>query len=219
MSVTKLRIKRVETPHDKFSVFLILGKYDRFAEPVTAVDFDTTLHQVLQNCINRSFIEHKFVQCCRGDKIGNIAILGKIVLITLLVLIGKIIVGDTFFKKFCLYFIIIIRHKHMIGMYSRFVIIGISRNTILDFKEIICVAVNISFRCSCQTDHDRIKILKDSTIFLKNAPVALVRDNKIEVCRRKQRHAVLCLCAVNNIEYCGISRKHYTGISVVLVTA
>ena len=107
----------------------------------------------------------------------------------------------------------------MIGMYCRFVIVGIGRHTVLYLKEIVGVAVNIGFRCRCQTDHDRIEIFKDRTIFLENAPVTLIRNNQVEVCRRKQRHSVLCLCAVNSIEYRGVSRKHDTGISVVLVTA
>ena len=107
----------------------------------------------------------------------------------------------------------------MICIDRRFVIVGIGRHTVLDLKEIIGIAVNIGFWCCCQTDHDRIEILKDRTIFFENASVALVSDDKVKVCRREQRHAVLCFCAVDRIQYGGICREHDTGISIVLVTA
>ena len=183
------------------------------------MNFDTTLHQVLQDGIYRCFVKHELVELCRGNKVGNIAVLSKIVLIAFLILIGEIVIGDTFLKEFRLDLIVIVRHKHMICIDRRFVIVGIGRHTVLDLKEIIGIAVNIGFRCCCQTDHDRIEILKDRTIFLENASVALVSDDKVKVCRREQRYAVLCFCAVDRIQYRRICREHDPSISVVLVTA
>ena len=213
------RIELVKTLYDELSVFLVLSEDDRLSEPVTAVDFDTTLHQVLQDGIYRCFVKHELVERSRGDKVGNIAVLSKIVLIAFLILIGEIVIGDTFLKELCLDLIVIVRHKHMICIDRRFVIVGIGRHTVLDLKEIIGVAVNIGFRCCCQTDHYRIEILKDRTIFLENASVALVSDDKVKVCRREQRYAVPCFCAVDRIQYRRICREHDTGISIVLITA
>ena len=49
--------------------------------------------------------------------------------------------------------------------------------------------------------------------------MALVRDNEIEMRRRKQRHAVLGLGAVDGVQDRGVGREHNPGIPVVLVAA
>ena len=90
-------------------MFLVLSENDRLSEPVTAVDFDTTLHQVLQDGIYRCFVKHELVELCRGDKVGDIAVLSKIVLIAFLILIGEIVIGNTFLKELCLDLIVIVR--------------------------------------------------------------------------------------------------------------
>ena len=59
-----------------------------------------------------------------------------------------------------------------------------------------------------QTHQNGIEIIKNGAVFLENAAVALVHDDKVKVGGRKQRHAVLGLGVVDGVEHGGISGKH-----------
>ena len=71
----------------------------------------------------------------------------------------------------------------MIGINSGFIIISIGRHAIFHFKKVICIAVDFRlWRCS-QSDHDRIEIFENRTIFLENTSVAFVCDNEVKMSR------------------------------------
>ena len=186
-------------------MILVLGENNTLSEPVSAVNFNASLHQILQNGIYCFLVEHKLIESRRRNKVRYIAVFGKIIFITLPVFFGKVVISDALFKESGLDFIIVIRNEYMIGIYSSFVIIGIGRHTIFNFKEVIGIAVNIHFRCSRQSNHNRIEVFKYSTVLFENTSVAFIRDYKIKMSRRKQRYSVLCLCAVYCIQYSRIS--------------
>ena len=214
-----LRIELIKALHDILGMIFILSKNNSFAQSVTALDLDSSLHKVLQYSIHCLFIEYELIQLSRWDKIRNISVLSEVVLIAFLILGRKIIVCYTFFKELGLDFIVIVWHKNMIGIYRRFVVVGIGRHTVLNFKEVVCIAVNVHFGSCSKSYHNSIEILEYGTVLFEDTSVTLVGDYKVEVCRRKQWHTVLGLGIVYGVKYRGISREHDTGVPVVLVAA
>ena len=96
----------------------------------------------------------------------------------------------------------------MVGVDRRVVIVGVGGDAVLHLEKVVGVAVHIGFRGGGQTHQNRIEIIKNSAVFLENAAVALVHDDKVKMRRGKQRHAVLGLGVVDGVEHGGIGRKH-----------
>ena len=96
----------------------------------------------------------------------------------------------------------------MVGVDRRIVIVGVGGDAVFHLEKVVGVAVYIGFRGGGQTHQNRIEIIKNGAVFLENAAVALVHDDKVKVGGRKQRHAVLGLGVVNGVEHGGIGGKH-----------
>ena len=96
----------------------------------------------------------------------------------------------------------------MVGVDRRVVIVGVGGDAVFHLEKIVGVAVHIGFRGGGQTHQNRIEIIKNSAVFLENAAVALVHDDKVKVGGRKQRHAVFGLGVVDGVEHSGIGGKH-----------
>ena len=107
----------------------------------------------------------------------------------------------------------------MILIYCRLVVVCIGGNAMLHLEEIIGVAIDIRFRGSCQTDHDRIKVFKDSTVLFENAAVAFVDDNEVKMCRGKHSLPIFCLYIVDSIQHCRVCGKYDSRATVVFIGA
>ena len=115
---------------------------------------------------------------------------------------------DALFCEFRLDLVVVVRHQHMVGVDRRIVIVGVGGDAVLHLEKVVGVAVYIGFRGGGQTHQNRIEIIKNGAVFLENAAVALVHDDKVKVGGRKQRHAVFGLGVVDGVEHGGIGGKH-----------
>ena len=156
---------------------------------------------------------------CRRNEVWQEAILNEIILISFLVFIGKIVVGDALLQKLSFDFVVIIRNEHMILVYCCLVVIRIGGDAVLHFKEIVGVAIHIRFGSCGQTYHDCIEIFEDGTIFFENAAVAFVDDNKVKVRRGKQALPALRLCIIDCIQHCRVGGKNDSGAAIILIGA
>ena len=96
----------------------------------------------------------------------------------------------------------------MVGVDRRVVIVGVGGDAMFHLEKVVGVAVYIGFRGGGQAHQNRIEIIKNGAVFLENAAVALVHDDKVKVGGRKQRHAVFGLGVVDGVEHGGIGGKH-----------
>ena len=96
----------------------------------------------------------------------------------------------------------------MVGVDRRVVIVSVGGDAVLHLEKVVGVAVYIGFRGGGQTHQNGIEIIKNGAVFLENAAVALVHDDKVKVGGRKQRHAVFGLGVVDGVEHGGIGGKH-----------
>ena len=96
----------------------------------------------------------------------------------------------------------------MVGVDRRVVIVGVGGDAVFHLEKVVGVAVHIGFRGGGQAHQNRIEIIKNGAVFLENAAVALVHDDKVKMRRGKQRHAVLGLGVVDGVEHGGIGGKH-----------
>ena len=104
----------------------------------------------------------------------------------------------------------------MVGVNGRVIIVGVGGDAVLHLEKVVGVAIYIGFRGGGQAHQNRIEIIKNSAVFLENAAVALVHDDKVKVGGRKQRHAVLGLGVVDGVEHGGIGGKHNARGLIVL---
>ena len=96
----------------------------------------------------------------------------------------------------------------MVGVDGGIVIVGVGGDAVLHLEKVVGVAIHVGFRGGGQTHQNRVEIVKNSAVFLENAAVALVHDDKVKMRRGKQRHAVFGLGVVDGIEHGGIGGKH-----------
>ena len=75
---------------------LVLGENDGFTQSDTASNTDAALHQILKHRVNGCLVENEFVQLCRRNEVGHQTVFNKVLFIPFLVLIGKVVVCDTF---------------------------------------------------------------------------------------------------------------------------
>ena len=214
-SIIHIRVQFSKALYDELRMPLVLRKDDRFTQPVTAVRFDPTLHQILQYQIHGLLIKNKIIQCCRRNKVRNETVLYKIILVAFLIRLGQIIVGDAFVQKLGLHFIVVIWYQHMILIYCSLIIVRIGRYTVLYLKEIIGIMIHLHLWRSRQPHQHRIKVFKDRAILLKDRPVCLIQDDQIKVCRRIQRKSILRPYGIDGIQHGRIGRKYNTCIPVI----
>ena len=204
----QLRIQLAKPLPDELRMALVLGKDDGLADAVAARRLDAPFHQVLQNGVHGVGVEDELVQFFGRDKAGQGVVLGKIVLVAGFVLRRKLVVVDALFQKLGLDLIVVIGHQNMVCINGSVIIVGVGRDAVLHLEKVVGVAVYIGFRGGGQTHQNRIEIIKNGAVFLENAAVALVHDDKVKVGRGKQRHAVLGLGVVDGVEHGGIGGKH-----------
>ena len=214
-AVILIRIQLVKALYNEVRMPFILCKNDRLAQPVTAVRFDPTLHQILQHLIHRLLIKDKVIQRRRRNKVRNETVLYKIILVAFLIRLRQIIVGDAFVQKLGLHFIVVIWYQHMILIYCSLIIVRIGRYTVLYLKEIIGIMIHLHLWRSRQPHQHRIKVFKDRAILLKDRPVCLIQDDQIKVCRRIQRKSILRPYGIDGIQHGRIGRKYNTCIPVI----
>ena len=58
-----------------------------------------------------------------------------------------------------------------------FIIIGVSRDTMLHLKEIVGVPIYICFRRSSKTNHQSIKVFKNRPVLFENTSVAFINND------------------------------------------
>ena len=104
----------------------------------------------------------------------------------------------------------------MVGVDRRVVIVGVGGDAVLHLEKVVGVAVHVGFRGGGQTHQNRVEIVEDGAVFLENAAVALVHDDKVKVGGRKQRHAILGPGVVDGVEHGGIGGKHNARGLIVL---
>ena len=107
----------------------------------------------------------------------------------------------------------------MVLINCRFIVVGVSRDTMLHFKEIVGVAVNIGLWGCCQSNQHRIKIFKDGTVLFKDAAMTLVNNDQVKMNRRKQPLSFCRLGIVDGIKDGRIGRKDDAGVAIVLIGA
>ena len=214
-----LWVKLVEPLYNKFSVALALGKDNGLPNTVAPSNPDAAFHQILQHNIDGRFVKYEFVQLRRWDKVRHMAVLRKVFLIALFVFLRQLVIMDTLIQKPSGDLIIVIGHQHMILAYRRLIVVGVGGNAMLHLEKIIGVAVYVCFGRSSQAHHKRVKIRKDGPVFLKNAPVALVNDNQIKVCRSEKPLPILGFCLIDCMQDSGVSGKDDARVSVALVCA
>ena len=162
----------------------------------------------MQHRVHGVGVEDELIQLFGRDEGGQGVVLGKIVLVAGLILRRKLVVVDALFCEFRLDLVVVVRHQHMVGVDRRIVIVGVGGDAMLHLEKVVGVAVYIGFRGGGQTHQNRVEIIKNGAVFLENAAVALVHDDKVKVGGRKQRHAVLGLGVVDGVEHGGIGGKH-----------
>ena len=153
------------------------------------------------------------------DEVGHQPVFDEIILVSFLILIRQVIVGDAFLQELGFDFVVIIWDEHMVLIDCRLIVVCIGGDAMLHLEKIIGVAVDIRFRCCGQTDHDRIKVFKDSTVLFENAAVAFVDDNEVKMCRGKHSLAIFCLYIVDGIQHCRVCRKYNSRAAIVLIGA
>ena len=107
----------------------------------------------------------------------------------------------------------------MILIYCCFIVVGIGWHTRFQFKEPVYVSIGVFLRRGGQAHHDRIKILENCPVFLKNTSVALVHDDQVKMRRCEQPQAILALYIINGVQHRRIGRKHDPGVPVILIGA
>lgn len=107
----------------------------------------------------------------------------------------------------------------MILIYRRLVVVCIRRYAVLHFKEIVGIAINVCFGGCGQSDHNRIEVLENRTVFFKYAAMALINDNKVKVGGGKHALPVFRFHIVYGVQHCRVCREYDSCASVVLVRA
>ena len=69
------------------------------------------------------------------------------------------------------------RYQHMVLVDRRFVIIGISGDTVLHLKEIVGIPIHVRFRRGSKPNHQGIKVFENRPIFFENTPMAFINDD------------------------------------------
>ena len=156
---------------------LVLGKDNGLSQPVTTGHLDASGHEILQHHIHRILVKDELVQLVRAYLLWECTILSEIFLIPLLVRLRQLIVFDALLHELGLYFIVVVRHQHMILLHCLFVVIDISRYILFHFKEIIGIPVYLCLWSSCKPHQYGIKIIKDSLILFKNTAMAFIDDD------------------------------------------
>ena len=172
-----LRIEFVEPLHDKLRVILVLRENNALAEAVSALYADAVLHQILQNRVNSSLVENKFIELRRWDELRHLAIFRKIVLVALFILVRQIVVCYPLFEEFRPHLAVVVRDEHLVRFHSRVVVVRVGRHARLHIEKIIGVAVHVGLRRRRQADEHGVEIVENRAVLFENAPVALVYDN------------------------------------------
>ena len=199
-----LGIELIEPIQDKLGMALVLGEDDGLAQPVAACHFDAPLHQVLKYQVHRSLIEDELIELFRGDILRHGAILGEIRLIAFFILIGQVIISDAFLQKLGLDLVVVVGHQDMVLIHCRFVIVGVGGDAALHLKKVVGVPVDVGLGSGGQPNQNGIEILKDSPVFLEDAPMALVDDNQVKMGGGEQLPPVRGFGVVNGIQDRGI---------------
>ena len=93
---TVFGVQLIKPLQNELRVALVLGEDDGFTQSVTASNTDAALHQILKHRVNGCLVENEFVQLCRRNEVRHQTVLNKVLFIPFLVLIGKVVVCDTF---------------------------------------------------------------------------------------------------------------------------
>ena len=214
-----LGVELIEPLDDKLRMAFVLGKDDGFAQTVPARHMDAPLHEVLEHRVHGDLVEYELIQCRRGDEVGHVPVLVKVLLVPLLVLRGQVIVHDALFQKLGLYLVVVIRHQYMVLIDGGLVVIGISGHLVLHLKEVVGVPVHVGLGGGGEAHQNGVEILENGPVLLENTAVALVNDDEVKVGGGKQPPPVPGPGLVNGVEHGGIGGKDDAGLSVVLVGA
>ena len=171
---------------------------------------------MLQHIIYRILVENKFIQGRRRNKVRHIAVfVRKIVLVASFVLSRKLIIGNALFQKLRAHLNIMIRHKHLIAVYSCFVLIGIRWYAALHLEKFIGVPVHLGFGRCRQAYQIGIKVFKNSPVLFEYAAMRFIHNNQIKMSRRKELAALLRFDGIDGIQDRRVRGKYDAGVLVL----
>ena len=164
---------------------MVLGKDDRFTDFLTIVDADAFRHQNVQHFPNSILVEDVFVQCGRIDALGEHTVfIGKGLFISFAILIRQFVIMNAFIKE--LHFALD-RHKinKITVRNSLRQLITISRITIGQVENTICVLIDFILGCSGKANQRRVEIIEDVLILVVDRAMCLITNHEVKVARRE----------------------------------
>ena len=186
-------------------MLLVLGEYHRLAQILATVHTDALFHQGFQYIVDRLLVKHPTVYLSVSNIVGHVLTrLLEVFFNDLLILVGKILVGNAFVDKARMRFNAKEGHQHMILLGRSFVFVYVSWDTTFHFKEVIGVSVYFVGGRGGKTNNKRIKIIKDCSILLENGTMRLIHDNQVKVCGRIHTRTVIIAYSIDSIQNRGI---------------
>ena len=177
----EVRVVGVETLGDELGVALVLGEEDGLAEPIAAGHGHAARHQVLQNLVHRVLVEQPPVDGFGLDAIGNAAFLIPLQRVPLLLVVfGQLVVPDPLALE-------LEWHRHGLRRHEEAVVhrlgerVGVGRHAVLEVEQAVGVAVQLILGRCREPHQQRIEVVEDGAVLLKDRTVRLVDDDEIEV--------------------------------------
>ena len=200
-------------------MLVVLGKDNGFANLVTIVHFNALFHEDCQYLANGVFIENLLIQCRTVNRFGHFAIIiGKQVFVCFLVFFGQVIINNALFHEFQSGF-----NTHKINqepvLNCLCQLITISRNTIFQFKDTVCVFVDFIPRSGSQANKVGIEICKNVFVLVIDTAVCFIANDKVKVSDSIEFAPVFILGIINAVNHCLIGGENTTGIIIFLVFA
>ena len=161
---------------------MVLGKDDGLAEPVASRHLDAVAHQVFQHLVHRVHVEQPVVQSRRIDLLRHAAglLVPELLLVLGLFLRGEFVVLDPFPLELERHGMRLGRHQEAVRhRLFQFVVKG--GDTLLQFEELVGVAVHLGAWRGGQPQQQGIEILEDGAELLVDRAVGLVDHDQVEM--------------------------------------
>ena len=181
-----LRILVVETIHNLYRMFVLVGKNDGFANSIAAIDGEAGGHQVLKNDID-GFLVVDIVQDFRAADITRLRV-GAIVSTSCLILpdvLQLILLGSS--EVFVLDALakMLGSTVHYREIHQVVIVDGLCQfvgkvGFPIEAEQLVSASVNVLTRSGGKTDHKGVKVVQDSRVLAEDTAVGLVDDYEVE---------------------------------------
>ena len=199
-----MRVGKIEPLGDEAGVMLVLGEYDRLAEPVAGGDLLAVGHQMLEDLVDGISVEEPPVDGGGVHAVGDLAVLVPLKLVPLVLLVFRqVVIADALPLKAQ-------RHgdgpaRHEEAILDGFVEgVGIRGDAALQVEEAVGVAVDLVLRRGGQAHEEAVEVLEDRAVLFIDRAVGLIDDDHVEVAGAEAAASVLYL--VDKLHHRGVSR-------------